>query len=113
MRDAARDVGPGGAPLGGHQLGDVVERDDEPFDPALGALLRDLNVERPHLAAARQLDLRVGGPASPLPRFGEHGGERRDRLVERLADEIAFRLAERIERRAVDEVHLAARRRAR
>ena len=48
VRDAARDVRPGRAALRRHQVGDVVEGDDEALDLALGALLRDLDVEGPH-----------------------------------------------------------------
>ena len=30
MGDAARDIGPGGGSLGGHQIGDIVEGNDQP-----------------------------------------------------------------------------------
>ena len=53
MRDAPRHVRPGGTALRRHQIGDVVERDDQALDLAAGALLRDLDVEGAQLAAAR------------------------------------------------------------
>ena len=75
MGDAARHVRPGGAALRRHQVGDVVERDDQALDPAGGALLRDLDVEGARLAVAHQLDLRVGRAADPLPGLLEHHRE--------------------------------------
>ena len=53
MRDAPRHVRPGGTALRRHQIGDVVERDDQALDLAAGALLRDLDVEGAQLAVAR------------------------------------------------------------
>ena len=78
MRDAARDVGPGGAALRRHQVGDVVERDDEALDLAARALLRDLDVEGALLAVARELDLAVRRPAASLPRLLENRPQLRE-----------------------------------
>ncbi len=60
--DAPRHVCPGGGPLGGDEIGDVVQRDDHALLVAARLLGRDAHVDRPFAAAALNGDLLLGQP---------------------------------------------------
>src|SRR6202789_2961569 len=87
MGDAARDVGPGGGALGGDQIGDVVESDDE-AGLASALLAVDLDAQIAHLAAA--LDARF--PARPPDRLRQRAADQAGELGNGLGIMAAFDL---------------------
>ena len=109
VRDATRDIGPGGIALGGDEVGDVVEGQHMAVRGVFGTFRRHPREQASAFALALDVDLAFGEARGPGQRLLEDRQEGFERHLGRFADEIAFAAAQQVEARAVDQRDAARR----